>query len=249
MTALVIWQSLDTVHQRVLQIVYRVDQLVEKHEYELRAEGHYNRPPASEWRWLFLEPLPGECHPDRALAKYLREARLAASSQPVLDDLVSAGLIDYRRKRFAQKPSAHQYQITRLGRRVVRAGTGETREKPLPTGTLREHHWRALELAYRAGETGLASTGHGYYGNLPWRTWVRLRNYKDGALVEERGGELLWEKRKTYIDYHAQVREFVPQTPYRLCITEFGKTYFVQEQARYRALYPEKSKNLEALQV
>jgi hypothetical protein len=246
-TALAIWQSLDAVHQRTLQIVYQVDQLVERYEYELRADGHYGRPPASEWRWLFLEPLTGECHPDRALEKYLREARLLAKAQPILDDLVSADLLEYRLKRFPRKPSASQYQITRLGRRVVRAGIGEVREKPLPTGTLREHHWRALEMAFRAGDAGLESTGHGYYGSLAWRTWVRLRNYKAGSLVEERGGDRLWDNSITYVDGAGHLREFTPQTPYRLCITEFGKTYFIQERARYQALYPEKIKNKEIL--
>jgi len=240
MTALDLWQSLDAAHQRTLKVAYDLDQLKEHHEYHQRANGHYDRPPASEWRWFFLElvvPLK-DSHPDFILEKYLREKKLLAGSQQVLQDIVEFGLLETRKRRTSNGLTAHQYRLTPLGRRVVRAGTGEIREKPLPTGTLREHHWRALELAYRAGENGLASDGHGYYGEVPWRTWLRLRDYKAGALVSERGGEWLWSQRKTYVE-NGRLREYIPQTPYRLYVTDFGRAYYEREQNRYREMYPD----------
>lgn len=240
MTALAIWQSLDAVHQRTLKVAYDLDQLKERREHDLRAKGHYGRPPASEWRWLFLElvvPLK-DSPPDFILGKYLREKKLLAGSEQVLQNLVEFGLLENRKRRTSNGWMARQYRLTPLGRRVVRAGTGENREKPLPTGTLREHHWRALELAFKAGGNGLAASGQGCYGNIPWRTWLRLRNYKAGALVTERGGEWLWSQRKTYVE-DGRLREYIPQTPYRLYVTDSGRAYYEREQNRYREMYPD----------
>ena len=37
----------------------------------------------------------------------------------------------------------------------------------------------------RAGDQGLAGS-YGDYSNIGWNTWLRLRDYKRGALIEER---------------------------------------------------------------
>jgi len=47
--------------------------------------------------------------------------------------------------------------------------------------------WRALVLAYTAGEDGLAGK-NGDYGGIGWPTWSRLLDYRQGAQVAERGG-------------------------------------------------------------
>ena len=40
-------------------------------------------------------------------------------------------------------------------------------------------------MAVRAGDSGLDGS-HGDYTNNWWNSWLRLRDYKRGALIEER---------------------------------------------------------------
>jgi hypothetical protein len=247
---LAIWKTLDSVRQRTLKAAYDLDQLKERFERDMRAEGHYGRPPASEWRWFFLWSVsPRDSHPDFILAKYLIEKKtftsqknLFAEAERVLRDIVKLGLLETRKRRTSEGLSSPQYRMTLLGRRVVRTATGEVREKPLPVGTLREYHWRALELILGAGDAGLADGGHSCYGNISWKTWLRLRDYKAGALVETRGGKWLWDKRTVYVDEQKRVREYVPQSEYRLYITEFGREFYKREQDHYREMYPDEEK-------
>jgi hypothetical protein len=66
-------------------------------------------------------------------------------------------------------------QITPSGRKLVRAATGEQREKPRLPGTLREWHWRAMAQAWEARPDGVSEEGHISYGGISWNTWLRLR--------------------------------------------------------------------------
>jgi len=52
------------------------------------------------------------------------------------------------------------------------------------SGALREWHWHALAKAYAADDEGLGGED-GDYARIGWNTWLRLRDYKRGALVEE----------------------------------------------------------------
>jgi hypothetical protein len=78
-------------------------------------------------------------------------------------------------------------RLTPAGRRLARSWTGRKAQNVSPAGTLREWHWRALAKAYAAGIEGVEGE-YGYYGRIGWNTWLRLRDYKWVALIEERGG-------------------------------------------------------------
>lgn len=76
-------------------------------------------------------------------------------------------------------------RLTPAGRRLGRSWTGTKAYKTPPAGTLKEWHWRALTKAYAAGDAGLEGS-YGDYANIGWNTLLRLRDYKRGALIEER---------------------------------------------------------------
>jgi hypothetical protein len=76
--------------------------------------------------------------------------------------------------------------LTPSGRRLARSWTGQKAYKAPRAGTLREWHWRALAKTYAAGDEGLEGD-YGTYARIGWNTWLRLREYKWGALVEEHG--------------------------------------------------------------
>jgi hypothetical protein len=85
--------------------------------------------------------------------------------------------------------------------------------------------WRALAKAY--GNEGLEGS-HGDYANIGWNTWLRLRDYKRGALIEERASG----------SWHD------PTTGRRARITGSTSTgagwvLYEREWARYRELYPD----------
>jgi hypothetical protein len=80
-------------------------------------------------------------------------------------------------------------RLTNAGRKLARTGLGESTPEKLPSGTLREWRWRALAMAYAAGEAGLRDEGAGHYAGVSWKTWRRLETYSHagfGPLVKER---------------------------------------------------------------
>jgi hypothetical protein len=98
-------------------------------------------------------------------------------------------------------------------------------ETKLPPGPLRAWHWRALILAYEAyaaGERGLSSKYGGEYAGIRERTWRRLENYRDGALVVERETGTPWRPGPAYI----------------LSITEAGRKFYEERWEEYRRRYP-----------
>jgi hypothetical protein len=137
-------------------------------------------------------------------------------------------------------------EITSKGRKLIRARLGEKVPRKLPAGTLREWHWKAMARAYHAGAHGVPRClnreweeavgagslpkdddwGSGEYGGIGWNTWLRLRDYKAGALVEE---------------FKAKWRELGHsiEAIYRIRLTPFGRELYRREHARYRELYPE----------
>lgn len=112
--------------------------------------------------------------------------------------------------------------MTTTGRKVARAGLGEQAPKKRTVGTLREWHWRALAKLYTAGEAGLFDDGvkSGYYSDTSWNTWLRLRDYKTGALMEEIDK---WDENGRH--------------RYGARITPFGKQFYEQNWEKYRGMY------------
>jgi hypothetical protein len=115
-----------------------------------------------------------------------------------------------------------EVQITALGRKVVRAATGEQRPKPPPKGQLRERQWAALARLYAAGDEGVDHDTLTYSrGGFDWYlTLRRLEEYKPERLIEQR--------RHPNKGYGTS-----------FYITAFGCDYYAREWARYKALYPD----------
>ena len=118
-------------------------------------------------------------------------------------------------------------QITPIGRRLVRAATSEHREKPLPAGTLREWHWKALALAWAAHPSGIQADVSGYYGN----TWQRLRDY----LVKGERMALVKEYQTAgYYDAGTGMQHPL----FWIRLTVLGERFYHDYWECYRELYP-----------
>ena len=81
---------------------------------------------------------------------------------------------------------------------------------------------RALAKAYAARDEGLEGS-YGDYANIGWPTWLRLRDYKRGALIEERASGS-WSNPATGSS----------GSRYRIHITGAGWVLYEREWARYR---------------
>lgn len=77
---------------------------------------------------------------------------------------------------------------------------------------------------YAAAKAGLWDDGvrTGYYGDIGWNTWLRLRDYKAGALMQEANR---WDDLGKY--------------RYGARITQFGKEFYEQNWEKYRDMYPD----------
>jgi hypothetical protein len=140
--------------------------------------------------------------------------------------LADRGLIDIQEREYNVHGQAKPYiRVTTAGRRFVRSWTEQKAYKPPPAGTLREWHWRALALAYAVDDEGLEGRYGGDYAQIGWSTWLRLRDCKSSALVEERA---------INPDWHPSW-----QRTYRMYITAAGRELYEREWARYCELYPE----------
>lgn len=226
----VIWTELNDRQREYLQAVYRFDQQAEAANTSGDWFGHKRRP-ASEWRWIpyTANPITGEASD---LLLYLREKKLVSpGTGSTFQALEARGLILCRYEDHSTRFHADSWlfvQITTLGRKVIRANTGEQREKRLPPGTLQEWHWRALAKAYAAGAEGVEASSPFAYAKIGRNTWQRLLDYKKGALVDER---TVPGSRDLNV-WPARLGE------YRMYITENGRAYYEQEYQRYRQLYP-----------
>jgi hypothetical protein len=115
-------------------------------------------------------------------------------------------------------------RMSTKGRRLARSWTGQKAYQAPPAGTLKEWHWRALARAYASGDEGLEGS-YGDYGNIGWNTWLRLRDYKRGALIEERARGS-WSNPATGSS----------GSRYRIHITGAGWALYEREWARYRSI-------------
>jgi hypothetical protein len=219
-----VWAELNERQRTYLRTLYECDQATEEGRRMRAARGFYDFTPASEWRWQMYGPA------DSALYMRLHAAGLVdpgtGSTWQALED---RGLVRCRYVPDALGVQLLEVQITPLGRKVVRAATGEQRQKPPPKGQLRERQWAALARLYAAGDAGEKSEDMMYSrGGFDWmRTLLRLRDYKPSPLMEE--------YRTPYHD-NGDGTYRAPES--RMRITSFGRDYYQREWARYRELYP-----------
>jgi hypothetical protein len=221
------WAELNERQRVYLRTLYECDQATEAGRCERAARGHWDRTPASEWRWQTYGPVA----PPSRLYWALRGAGLVdpgtGSTWQALED---RKLVRCRYAPDAFGVQLLEVQITPLGRKVVRAATGEQRPKSPPKGQLRERQWAALARLYAAGAAGELSEDMMYSrGGFDWmRTLLRLRDYSGGALMEEYRAQLPYRADLGYTPHESRMR-----------ITSFGRDYYAREWARYKTLYPD----------
>lgn len=216
-----IWANLNQRQQAYLQCIYKVDQENEASENRRYHRGQSRRP-ADVWRWQRYGGTGWE--KSRLKSLILAAVGIDQGTGNTFKALAKRDLILLR-----HGPSeSFRIRLTTKGRKLVREGLGLSVPKKLPSGMLRSFHWEALVILYGAGSDGLrpyALIGgvkipidHGDYGGVRWRTWLRLRDHKDGAFLEEK----LDEKKI-----------------YRIYITEAGRKHYIEYWEDYQSMYPE----------
>jgi len=212
-----------------LLAIYETDQATEAQIRAIPFSPFRDRPKAGEWRWMeYSEPIPLINKPASPLyAAIKKTSKIDQGTGSTFDALASRCLVQVG----TRGPDGHTHlRITPAGRKLVRSWTGAKTYKAPPAGTLKEWHWRALARAYAAGNEGVDGS-YGVYANIGWNTWLRLRDYKWGALIEERP--------------YAQPLLLADQGPlslgpaYRLHITAAGRALYDREWTRYRAMFPD----------
>ena len=208
-----------------LLAVFETDQAVEADIRSIPYRPFQPRPKASEWRWLeYSEPVPEIAKPaSRLYAAIKKSAPIDQGTGATFAALADRGLVEVRWGEFnvhgQRKPDL---RLTAAGRRLARSWTGQKPYKAPPAGTLKEWHWRALARAYAAGPPGVED-----YGAIGWPTWLRLIDYKWGALVEE-------AHRAPQPGEYSGIG-----TIYLIRITAAGRALYEREWARYSELYPD----------
>lgn len=224
------WGNLNERQRQYLQAIYDQDQENERYEKSQWTRGYRPRP-AIEWRWMYygIQPLTGS---DSPLRSRLRAAELVdPGTGATFEALEKRGYILCRYQPVVAGDPLVYIQITPKGRKLVREGTGAKPERALPPGTLREWHWRALALAWQSRPAGVQSES-GYYGHIGWNTWLRLRDYKAGALIEE---YQTWQQ----VEYESSGKLWhETRAVYWLRLTPFGEQYYRDNWQRYHELYP-----------
>jgi hypothetical protein len=224
------WADLNERQQEYLKAIYETDQEQEEAE-RLRAARDRRSRPAEEWRWILYADTERGYTPlkQRIVEKKMNDPGTGST----FNALESRELLLVRYERtFSEYSilSVPSIRLTAKGRKLVRQAIGYQAPKKLPTGTLREWHWRAMAMAWKGRPEGVMADGGwtGDYGKIGWNTWLRLRDYKAGALVEEYRtfGEYSQASART-LDIHW------------IKLTWFGEQYYRQNWARYRQMYPE----------
>jgi hypothetical protein len=222
-----LWATFNDRQRTYLQALYECDQTEEASRRQLAARGHWSSVKASEWRWQMYGPVA----PPSALYTALRSADLVdPGTGATWQALEDRKLVQCRYVSDPFGVQLLQVQITPLGRKVVRAATGEQPKSKPPKGQLRPRQWAALARLYAAGDGGIWSEEMMYgRGGFDWtQTLLRLRDYKPTPLMEEYPTPYQDNGDGTYK---------APED--RLRITPFGRAYYAREWQRYRELYPD----------
>jgi len=222
------WQSLNKRQQTYLQAVYEVDQAIEASRRHWAARGRWSSTKAAEWRWMPYNAVGA------ALLRKIQEAgyqdRGTGSTFAALE---RRGLVLCKYEPGSLGGPILCVQITKAGRRLVREALHlKKAPKALPGGTLREWHWRALALAWQSRPAGVRCES-GSYGHIGWNTWLRLRDDKVGALIEE---YQTWQQVE---DESSGKLWHEPHAVSWLRLTPCGERFYRQHWQRYRELYPD----------
>ncbi len=216
--------------QQYMQAVYEVDQEQEADEHSVWTRSGRPRP-AREWRWIEYGVLDGvqtSLYSKLSLRKLIDEGTGSTFNALEARNLITCKYTNLRRSGQRAFERFLTIQITPQGRKLVREATGKPREKPSPPGTLREWHWRAMAEAWKARPQGLKSDGMSEYGGIGWPSWLRLRDYKAGALIEE---YQTWGEKLPHMSATPQI--------YWIRLSQFGEQYYRENWQRYRELYPD----------
>jgi hypothetical protein len=224
------WADLNERQQQYMQAIYETDQEQEADERGMWKRGGTPRP-ASVWRWMEYGVFDG-VGSTLYTKLYLRKL-IDEGTGSTFNALESRGFIKCKytwKRRDGDREAFERFlmlQLTKEGWVLVRTATGAKAYRPGAPGVLKEWHWKAMVAAWRARPAGVKSE-LGKYGNIGWNTWLRLRDYKVGPLIEE---------------YHTS-GEYLPHvgyTPniYWLRLSPFGEQFYREHWQRYRELYPD----------
>ena len=223
------WADLNERQQQYVQAIYDQDQENERHEKSQWMRGGRPRP-AIEWRWMYYGIMP-ETGSDSPLRHRLKVADLVdPGTGATFQALEARGYILCQYKPTMIGDPLVYVQITKEGRKLVREATSGQHEKPPPPGTLREWHWRAMVEAWKGRPAGVMASGgwYGDYGRTGWKTWLRLREYRGGPLIEEY---------QTLGQYNTTTGS--QYDIYWLRLSALGEQFYRENWQRYRELYPE----------
>lgn len=206
------WAALNARQRTYLQAAYDADQAEEAYRRQRAANGFtFDRTPASEWRWQMYGPA------ETALYATLRSEGLVDNGTGATwAALETRKLVLLRHSTGLLGEPLLEVQMTALGRKVVRAGTGEERPKAAPKGQLRPRQWAALAKIYQAGAAGVR--GHDLSEFDWWHTLRRLNEYTPRRLT-------------------ATTSAIHPDA--RTVITVAGWHFYAAHWEIYRKLYPD----------
>jgi hypothetical protein len=234
-------ETLNDRQKTYLLTIFRLEHLREADQ-----RGAWNRGqrvlPAAAWRPIAYNTS------ESMLRLQLLEAHLVdEGTGSTFESLEQRGLIACRYERDALGIPILLVQLTSKGRRLARSLTSEQRERSLPTGTLRQWHWKALVVAYQAGDEGVKQgyAFSGRYSGIGWNTWLRLLDSKhqgkEQPLIREaytwiQVQRMVFTGQPRPNDYEERTGS---EQEHRLSITAFGQTFSVEHWQHYRQLYPE----------
>ena len=224
------WADLNERQQQYMQAIYETDQEQEADERGTWKRGGKPRL-ASVWRWMeygVFDGVGSTLYTKLHLRKLIDEG-----TGSTFNALEIRGFIKCKytwKRRDGDREAFERFlmlQLTKEGRALVRVATGAKAYRPGAPGVLKEWHWKAMVAAWRARPAGVKSD-LGKYGNTGWNTWLRLRDYKAGALIEE------YHTSGAYLPH-------VGYTPniYWLRLSPFGEQFYRENWQRYHELYPE----------
>ncbi len=211
-----LWNELNLRQQTYLRLIFEIDQ----HREALERGQDWRRSssrPASQWRWIEYAEIFGKSTTLRMRIKEAGEVDPGTGS--TFKALSTRKLIEIRYP--YNDLEWLDCKLTKQGRAVVRAGLRLQAPKKPPKGQLRERQWAALVAAYIAGDRGVKKDVNLNYGGFSWEwTWLRLRDYSEGSLIQERA---LFKAGRYEHD---------------LIISQFGRHFYRSHWKKYCELYP-----------